>query len=76
MRLVKLSKFREMVYAEGSAPCLETLRARIHDIPGGTIQLGRYYVDLDEYDRATGLRSSIEARIKVLRADPLLEGLV
>lgn len=78
MRLAKLSKFREMVYAEGSAPSLNTLRQRINNsqIPGGRLDGGKYYVDLDAYDRATHLRDNIAAEAAALKSHPLLEGLV
>lgn len=69
MRLAKLSAFRRLVYAEGSAPSLATLRARIESIPGGRIEHGHYYVDLDEYERVNGLRASLEARQKTLRSE-------
>jgi hypothetical protein len=75
MRLGKLTEFRSLVFTPDSAPTLATLRARIDEIPGGTIQLGRYFVDLDEYDRATKLRASIDARQRELAAAPELQGL-
>jgi hypothetical protein len=37
MRLAKLSEFRRLIYTTNSAPTLSTLRARIYEIPGGTI---------------------------------------
>lgn len=78
MRLVKLSEFRRMVYVPGSAPALKTLRARIErgDLAGGTIEGGRYYVDLDEYERATAMRRKLERDRNELARSPLLEGLV
>ena len=76
MRLAKLREFRRLVYSPQSAPSLTTLRARIWEIPGGTIQWGRYYVDLDEYDRATGLRAKLEASQRELAKNSLLEGLL
>lgn len=77
MRLIKLSKFRDMRYADGSAPSLNTLRARIvaGQIPGGTIDAGHYYVDLDEFDRTTHLRDNLAAEAAELKRHPLLEGL-
>jgi len=76
MRLAKLSEFRRLVYTPGSAPSERALRARIHQIPGGTVDLGRYYVDLDAYDRAKNLRQSIEQDLERLKNDPRLAGLV
>jgi hypothetical protein len=64
------------MYTPESAPSINTLRGRIRDIPGGTIQWGRYYVDLDEYDRATGARAQIAATQARLAKNSLLEGLI
>jgi len=76
MRLVTLAQYRKLVYAEGSAPALKTLRLRIKDIPGGRLELGRFYVDLDEYDRIHHLRSGVmETRARLIK-DPLLKGLI
>ena len=77
MRLAKLSKFRELIYADGSAPSLNTLRARIiaGQIPGGKLESGHYYVDLDEFDKVTHLRDNLAAEAAELKRDPLLEGL-
>ena len=68
MRLAKLSEFRRLVYTPDSAPAESTLRRRIDRglIPGGTIQEGHYYVDLDEYDRAKNLRASLADRKSVV----------
>lgn len=78
MRLAKLSEFRRLVYTPESAPCLNTLRARIdrNKLPGGRVEDGHYYVDLDEYDRANGLRASINAKLIELEKDLLLSGLI
>lgn len=78
MRLSKLSKFRELIYAEGSAPSLNTLRARIdrEEIPGGTVDGGRYYVDLDKYDQVTHFRDNLAAEQAELARSPLLQGLI
>ena len=76
VRLATLAVYRRMAYVDGCAPTLVTLRKRIKDIPGGRIEAGRYYVDLDENDRVNGLRSDINARIARLEASPLLEGLI
>lgn len=77
MRLAKLSKFRDLIYAEGSAPSLNTLRARINSkqIPGGVVEHGKYYVDLDEYDRCTGLRDRLVEEQAELSRNPLVAGL-
>lgn len=76
MRLTKLSEFRRLVYLDGSAPSVRTLRARIHEIPGGQVQLGHYYVDLDEYDRVTGYRTKLDKKREELRKDPRLASLL
>lgn len=76
MRLMKLSQYRTLVYAEGSAPSLGTLRARIEEIPGGTILHGHYYVDMDKLERVTDLRADAVARERQLAQDPLLADLV
>jgi len=78
MRLAKLSKFRDMIYAEGSAPSLNTLRAQIRadKLPGGLIQGDHFFVDMDEFDRVTGLRDKIAARQAQVAKDPLLAGLI
>jgi hypothetical protein len=70
VRLAKLSEFRRLVYSPGSAPHLDTLRAHIADIPGGRIEFGRYYVDLDEYDRQTNMRQATDTRRAQLSKDP------
>jgi hypothetical protein len=76
MRLAKLTEFRKLVYTPNSAPCLNSLRSRIKKIPGGTILDGRYFVDLDEFDRINGLRSAITDRQQALATNSLLEGLI
>jgi hypothetical protein len=39
-----------LIYAPGSEPSIATLRARVSakKVPGGRIEDGHYYVDLDE----------------------------
>jgi hypothetical protein len=76
VRLATLAEYRRLVYAEGSAPTLNTLRRRIKDIPGGRIELGRYYVDLDAYDRVNHVRRDIDETRERLRNNPLLKGLI
>lgn len=76
MRLMKLSQYRLLVYAVGSAPSLGTLRSRIEEIPGGTVLHGHYYVDMDKLERATDLLADARARERELAQDPLLTGLV
>jgi hypothetical protein len=78
MRLAKISEFRTLIYSAGSAPAECTLRRQIDRslIPGGTIQGGHYYVDLDEYARATNLRAALAAQQAALAKNPLLEGLI
>lgn len=79
MRLCKLRQFRSLIYAMGSEPAMETLRTHIDKklIPGGQRDaLGRYYVDLDAYDRATQLHAQLEDKQRRLSASPELEGLI
>ncbi|MGH8269064.1 MAG: hypothetical protein ACRES1_03305 [Steroidobacteraceae bacterium] len=78
MRLAKISEFRRLMYAAGSAPQLATLRARIRQrrIPGGMVQGNQYYVDLDEFDRQTNLRQRVAAEASELARHPVLHGLV
>ena len=78
MRLAKLSEFRRLIYTPESAPTPETLRAQIdaRKIPGGTVMNGRYFVDLDEFDRATNLRAGIAERQRERSRNPLLQGLL
>lgn len=76
MRLAKLSEFRRLFFTPESAPSLNTLRKRIHDIPGGTIFMGQYYVDLDEFDRVYRVRERLRAKQEELERDPLLKGLI
>jgi len=78
MKLTKLSQFMEMVYAEGSAPSRNTLRTQIREaqLPGGVQIGGHYYVDMDEFDRVTGLRDKLAARKAELARSPLLAGLL
>lgn len=61
-----------MIFAEGSAPSLNTLRAQIDraEIPGGQVRNGRYYVDLDVNDQATKIRADLAARQAAIRNDP------
>lgn len=78
MRLANLNEFRRIFFTPESAPSTCTLRRRIEkeEIPGGQIICGRYYVDLDEYDRALNVRKGLAARQSALASHPLLEGLV
>lgn len=79
MRLMTLKNFRSLIYAEGSEPSMGTLRARIknHQIAGGLIdESGRYYVDMDEFDRKHHLMRSLLERHAQLAASPELEGLI
>lgn len=78
VRLAKLSAYRQLIFAPGSAPSLSTLRKCIdrNGIPGGTVLDGRYYVDLDEFDAAHNLRAGIAARQAQRAKDPLLAGLI
>ena len=75
MRLAKLSEFRSLIFTPESAPSAETLRAQIdaNKIPGGTVLNGRYFVDLDEFDRATNLRNSLAAQQVERARNPLLK---
>ena len=78
MRLAKLSEYRRMIYAEGSAPSLNTLRSLIdrNMIPGGEKRHGRYFVDLDTNDQASSLRADIAKRQTAIAQDPLMAGLI
>jgi hypothetical protein len=76
MRLIKLSKFRALICAPGGGPTVRTLRKQIHQIPGGRVELGRYWVDLDEYDRVHDLRGQLARREKELAEDPRVAGLL
>jgi hypothetical protein len=76
MRLMKLSQYRGIVYAEGSAPSLATLRTRIHEIPGGTILHGHYYVDMDKLENLIDLRAAALAREREAAKSPHLVGLI
>ena len=76
MRLATLAIYRQLVYAEGSAPALKTLRRRIKDIPGGRVELGRYYVDLDANGRVNQIAKANSSRILELRSHPALKGLI
>lgn len=59
--------------ALGSAPTEKTLRERIHKIPGGTIFLGRHYVDLGEFDRVFRVRARLRASLEELEQYPRLK---
>jgi hypothetical protein len=76
MRLVTLAQYRDLVYAPGAAPSITTMRKRIKEIPGGRVELGRYYVDLDESERLNGLRQKNDEKRENLKANPLLAGLI
>jgi hypothetical protein len=76
MRLATLAEYRRLVYAEGSAPSIDTLRRRIKEIPGGRKEFGRYFVDLDMIERVNTVRSEIAESRERFRNDPLLKGLI
>lgn len=78
MRLTKLREFAKNFYTEGSRPAESTLRRHVDLglIPGGQKVAGRYYVDLDEYSRATNLRAQLAEQQAQLARNPLLAGLV
>jgi hypothetical protein len=76
MRLATLAEYRRLVYAEGSAPSIETLRRKIKEIPGGRKEFGRYFVDLDMIDKVNTVRSEIAESRERFRNDPLLKGLI
>jgi hypothetical protein len=78
MKLITLEKYRDLVYATGSAPTLSTLRRQVKDekIPGGRKLGGRYFVDLDTNDRVSQLYQSVHRKLDELRENPLLEGLI
>lgn len=78
MKLVKIREFKAMVFSECSAPSDSTLRRQIEtgQIPGGTKHGSLYYVDMDEYNRATNLRANLAAQQAQLAQDPRLSGLL
>ena len=78
MRLANLTEFRRMIFTPDSAPSFCTLRVQIKKktLPGGLVQGGRYYVDLDAYDRAQNLRAGLLAKQRELSSNPLLDGLL
>lgn len=76
MRLATLNEFRSLYFAKGSAPSVRTLKRRIEEIPGGMIFAGRYYVDLDVFEKATRHRQNLEDRVTELKTSPALRGLV
>ncbi len=78
MRLANLNEFRRLIYTPDSAPSTGTLRAQINAglIPGGTRLGTRYYVDLDEFDRATGIGLKLVQQHAQTAQAPELEGLL
>lgn len=78
MRLCKLKAFRNLIYAPDGAPSLCALRAQISagTMPGGLVLGGRYYVDLDAFDHATGLSVDLREQVGRLEKSPDLEGLI
>jgi hypothetical protein len=76
MRLATLAEYARLVYAEGSAPTLKTLRLRIRDIPGGRVELGRYYVDLDANDEANHLIKGAQSKLDRVKSDPRFKGMI
>lgn len=77
MRLAKLSEFRSLFFTPDSAPADATLRRAIDSGKLAGLRIGRrYYVDLDEFDRQTGLRAKLNAQMAELKQSPLLKGLI
>jgi hypothetical protein len=76
MKLATLDQYRKLIYATGSEPSLSTLRRRINDIPGGRVDLGRYYVDLDASDKVHQLANELQEHRIASKHDPLLAGLL
>lgn len=78
MRLVSIIEFRRLVYSPESAPCLNTLRNRIREklIPGGRMDCGHYFIDMDEYDTATRMSQRLAERRQELSKRPELQGLL
>lgn len=78
MKLAKLREFRDLVFTPQSAPAESTLRRQIEtgQIPGGQKVGGLYYIDLDEYSRATNLRAHLAAQQAELARNPLLADLL
>jgi hypothetical protein len=75
MKLVSLAEYRRLVYADGSGPNLKTLRRRIRDIPGGRIELGRYFVDIDANERLRVVGHDAQVRLTEIMNDPLMKAM-
>ena len=73
MRLMRLTEYRRIAFV-GRRPSIAKLRAKIREIPGGTVLLGDYYVDLDKAEN--DLRAETAAEVSRLESDPRLSGLV
>jgi hypothetical protein len=78
MKLATLEKYVALVYAPGSAPSLSTLRRRIRksEVPGGVLDMGRYYVDLDASDKVRQVASDLEVFRAKSKKNPNLAGLI
>lgn len=78
MRLASIQEYRRLFFTPDSQPSLNALRSQIREkkIPGGRILNGRYYVDLDEFDRVNNLHAQVQASLDRLKKSPALEGLL
>ena len=76
MRLATLAEYRRLVYVKGSEPTLKLLRRRINEIPGGRVELGRYYVDMDANDEVNKVDKAVHAKADRFRNDPRLRGMI
>jgi hypothetical protein len=78
MRKIKIADFRTKFYVEGSGPSLSALRVyiRANKLPGGLIEYGHYYVDLDEYEVGYNLRTDMIRQLVEASRNPRLKGLI
>lgn len=78
MRLASPKEFRSLVFTPATAPSERTVRANIaaKKYPGSIHIAGKPYVDLDVFDRETGLASELLATREALAKSPDLEGLI
>jgi hypothetical protein len=76
MKLATLEEYRKLVYAEGSAPSISTLRRRIGEIQGGMKDLGRYWVDLHKNEKAGQIQSELQDYRSKAKKNPNLAGLI
>ncbi len=70
MRLAKLSEFRRLIFTPTSAPPLAELCERIHKIPGGLVRDGKYFVDVDVFERVHKCRIPFPREPRPRRRQP------